>query len=112
MAANFRFTESGANPRQEHPMNSKPFVTEEDVEKFLGWDKKKPKTNNVPTIHFDAPPVTPADIVNNVFNGKGGWKTLDTVLAEADNERRARKFREKYEMTPIPLPRFDPEDCV
>ena len=93
-------------------MNSKPFVTEADIEKHLGWDKKKPKANNVPTIRFDVPPLTPADIVSNVCDNRGGWKTLDRVLAEADNERRARKFREKYEMTEIPQPRFDPEDCV
>jgi hypothetical protein len=97
---------------QEGVMSSKPFITEADIEKHLGWDKKKPKANNVPTLHFDVPPLTLTDIVNNVFHDKGGWKTLDRVLAEADNVRRARKFREKYELTPIPEPQFDPEDCV
>jgi hypothetical protein len=71
--------------------------------------KPKPAAH-VPTIGFDLPPITPSVIVNNVFHDKGGWKTIGAVLAEADNERKARRFREKYEMTEIPQPQFESED--
>jgi hypothetical protein len=70
-----------------------------------------PEPDDALTINtYHVPPVTTASIVDNVCYGKGGWKTIERVLQEEAFERRERKFREKYELVPIPQPEFDPED--
>ena len=60
--------------------------------------RPKSKPGHVPTIYFDVPPITPADIVN----GKGGWKTLQQVHTETLEEERLRKLDEQYGMNIIP----------
>jgi hypothetical protein len=70
--------------------------------------REKPK--HEPTVPESAADVTGQHIVNSVMYGRGEWRTIDRVLAEAANERRARKIREKYEMTPIPIPEWEDGD--
>jgi hypothetical protein len=69
-----------------------------------------PEPDDALTINkYHVPPVTTASIVDNVCYGKGGWKTLQKVHEEEIAERKARRFREKYEMVEIPEPYFDSE---
>lgn len=74
---------------------------------FLREPEPKPAAT-VPTIRFDIPKLTPQDIVNNVFHGKGGWKTLQQATNETAEAERQRKLDERFGMNTIPEPEFDP----
>ena len=75
---------------------------------FLREPELKPKADTVPTLYFHLPPLTPDDIVNNVFHDKGGWKTLQQASNETAEAERLRKLDEKFGMNVIPEPEFDP----
>jgi hypothetical protein len=97
-------------------MSSNPnklFITEADVakhvEEHFGW-KKKDKTDNVPTIRFDIPPLTTEAIVKSVQQDKAIWKSLQQTAVEDEATKRAKAMSDRYDMTPIPKPEWDPED--
>jgi hypothetical protein len=90
-------------------------ITADDVQRVLGFGRyskaAKPEPDDSLTIHrFPMPPVSTEDIVRSAQTGRAPWRTIGQVLAEDAAERRARKWRERHEMTPIPEPEFDPED--
>lgn len=90
-------------------MSSKPLVTEADVAAFLFKKKDKP-VPTVPTIGFDVPPLTEADIVKSVSGTGGPWRSLQDVYRESIEEKRAKRLSDRYDTTPIPEPYFDSED--
>jgi hypothetical protein len=88
-----------------------PFITEADIERHLGWNKKKPETEpDVPTIHFHVPKLTTEQIVNSVQSGKPVWRTLQALHEESIEERRSKRLSDQFDLTPIPEPYFESED--
>ena len=80
-------------------------LTDADVDKHFGWKKTTPAT--VPTIRFDIPQLTTEQIVNSVQNNKPVWRTLDALINESIEEKRAKKLSDLYDLTPIPKPEFE-----
>lgn len=80
-------------------------ITDSDLDKHFGWKKPKPAT--VPTIRFDVPPLTTEQIVSSVQNNKPVWRTLDVLINESIEEKRAKKLSDLYDLTPIPKPEFE-----
>lgn len=84
-------------------------ITLADVEAFLSQKKPKPEPT-VPTLRFDLPPLTDADIVKSVSGEGGPWRSLQDVYRESIEEKRAKKLSDLFDMTPIPPPDFESED--
>jgi hypothetical protein len=84
-------------------------ITLADVDAFLF--QKKPKAEpTVPTIRFDVPPLTDADIVKSVSGNGGPWRSLQDVYRESIEEKRAKRLSDRFDVTPIPTPEFESEE--
>jgi hypothetical protein len=67
----------------------------------------KPKADHVPTIRFDVPQLTTEQIVNSVQHDKPVWRTLDVLIRESIEDKRAKKLSDLYDLNTILEPEFE-----